>query len=326
MKLKYSGSTREETMHSMLKASIAALATTAVLTGGTLADGHGEKLSGDLKIFLDTSNPAPRATMEDMIARFGEMHPDLNIETTIIDREAYKTQIRNFLTANSPDVATWYAANRMTPYVSAGLFDDVSDLWAEEDIATNLASTKGAMTIDGKQWVVPYTDYQGVVDYREDICNELGVEAPTTWEQEKTNRQAILDSGRKCYTIGSKFLWTAGGWFDYLNMRTNGFDFHMELARGEVPWTDDRVRATFANWRGLLDMGAIIYDHQSYSWQEAQRFMIDGEAAAYLMGNFSVASFRDGGLDDTKLDFYQFPVINADHVNDENTAKFIYSE
>jgi multiple sugar transport system substrate-binding protein len=32
-------------------------------------------------------------------------------------------------------------------------------------------------------------------------------------------------------------------------MRTNGFDFHMELARGEVPWTDDRVRQTFANWR-----------------------------------------------------------------------------
>ncbi len=296
-------------MHSMLKASIAALATTAVLTGGALADGHGEKLSGDLKIFLDTSNPAPRATMEDMIARFGEMHPDLNIETTIIDREAYKTQIRNFLTANSPDVATWYAANRMTPYVSAGLFEDVSDLWAEEDIATNLASTKGAMTIDGKQWGVPYTYYQWGVYYREDIFNELGLEEPTTWEQEKANCQAILDSGRKCYTIGSKFLWTAGGWFDYLNMRTNGFDFHMELARGEVPWTDDRVRATFANWRELIDMGAFIDDHQSYSWQEALPFMVRGEAAAYLMGNFSVPHFREAGLTDDQLDFYQFPAI-----------------
>jgi hypothetical protein len=59
----------------------------------------------------------------------------------------------------------------------------------------------------------------------------------------------ILDSGRKCYTIGTKFLWTAGGWFDYLNMRTNGFDHHMALARGELSWTEDRVRQTFANWR-----------------------------------------------------------------------------
>ena len=41
-------------------------------------------------------------------------------------------------------------------------------------------------------------------------------------------------------------------------------------------------------------------------------FMIDGEAAAYLMGNFSVAAFRDGGLTDDQLDFYQFPTINPD--------------
>ncbi|MEL6127179.1 MAG: ABC transporter substrate-binding protein, partial [Pseudomonadota bacterium] len=123
---------------------------------------------------------------------------------------------------------------------------------------------------------------------------------------------AILDSGRKCYTIGTKFLWTAGGWFDYLNMRTNGFDFHMELARGEVAWTDDRVRATFANWRELIDMGAFIDNHQTYSWQEALPFMVNGEAAAYLMGNFAVAPLREAGLDDSKLDYYQFPAINPD--------------
>ncbi|MEL7344866.1 MAG: extracellular solute-binding protein, partial [Pseudomonadota bacterium] len=98
----------------------------------------------DLRIFLDTSNPAPRATMEAMIADFQSENPDMKIETTVIDREAYKTQIRNFLTADSPDVATWYAANRMRPYVEAGLFEDVSDLWAEPAIADNLASTKGA--------------------------------------------------------------------------------------------------------------------------------------------------------------------------------------
>ncbi len=299
-------------MRSTFKASFAALATSALMAGSALAAGHGEALTGDLRIFLDTSNPAPRATMEDMIARFNEMHPDLNIETTVIDREAYKTQIRNFLTANSPDVATWYAANRMRPYVEAGLFEDVSDLWAEPEIAENLASTKGAMTIDDKQWGVPYTYYQWGVYYREDIFNELGLREPTTWEEEKANCQAIIESGRKCYTIGTKFLWTAGGWFDYLNMRTNGFDFHMALTQGEVEWTDDRVRQTFANWRELIDMGAFIDNHQTYSWQEALPFMVNGEATAYLMGNFAVAPMREAGLSDDQIGFYQFPVINPD--------------
>jgi len=128
--------------------TIASLMATSTLAGAAFADSHGEALTGDLKIFLDTSNPAPRATMEAMIADFQKMHPDLNIATTVIDREAYKTQIRNFLTADAPDVATWYAANRMKPYVDAGLFEDVSDLWAEPEIGEQLASTKGAMTIE----------------------------------------------------------------------------------------------------------------------------------------------------------------------------------
>ena len=291
-------------MRSIFKASAAALAISVAFSVPASAE-----LTGDLKIFLDTSNPAPRATMEAAIAQFQEMHPDLSIETTVIDREAYKTQIRNFLTADAPDVATWYAANRMRPYVEAGLFEDVSDLWQEPEIAENLASTKGAMTIDDKQWGVPYTYYQWGVYYRKDIYEELGLSEPATWDEFKANCQAIVDSGRACFTIGTKFLWTAGGWFDYLNMRTNGFDFHMALANGEVPWTDDRVRATFANWKELIDMGAFIDNHQTYSWQEALPFMVRGDAAGYLMGNFAVAPLRDAGLTDDQLDFYQFPAI-----------------
>ncbi|MEP4032360.1 ABC transporter substrate-binding protein [Roseibium polysiphoniae] len=292
----------------MLKMTAAALAIVAANTGSTFA----ADLSGDFKIFLDTSNPAPRATMEKMIGDFQALHPDLKIETTVIDREAYKTQIRNFLTANAPDVATWYAANRMRPYVEAGLFEDVSDLWAEPAIADNLASTKGAMTIDGKQWGVPYTYYQWGVYYRKDIFDELGLSEPTNWEEEKANCQKIIDSGRKCYTIGSKFLWTAGGWFDYMNMRTNGFDFHMDLLTGQASWESDEVRQTFANWRELIDMGAFIDNHASYSWQEALPFMVKGDATAYLMGNFAVAPLRDAGLNDDQLDFYQFVEINPD--------------
>ncbi len=296
-------------MHSMLKASVATLAL-GVASTSAFADGHAN-LEGTLRIVSDMSNPAPRAVMETMAADFDALHPDLTVELEIVDREAWKTQIRNALTANAPDVVNWYAATRMTPYVDAGLFMDISDLW-EDPAMADLASTKGAMTLDGAQWGVPYTYYQWGVYYRKDIFEELGLSEPATWEEEIANCQAIIDSGRKCYTIGSKFLWTAGGWFDYINSRTNGYDFHIQLANGEVEWTDERVRETFANWRTLIDMGAFIEDHQSYSWQEAMPFMVDGEATSYLMGNFSVAAFRDGGLTDDQLDFYQFPQINPD--------------
>ena len=287
---------------------LGALAGTTMLAGTAFADGHA--LKGDLKIFSDMSNPAPRAVMEDMVARFGEMHPDLNIELTVIDREAYKTQIRNFLTADAPDVANWYAANRMRPYVDANLFDDVSDIW-EGQLSEELASTKGAMTLDGKQWGVPYTYYQWGVYYRKDIYEDLGLSEPSNWDEFKANCQAILDSGKKCFTLGSKFLWTAAGWFDYLNMRTNGYQFHADLTAGKIEWTDDRVKATFNNWGELVEMGAFIDDHTAYSWQESLPFMTSGDAAAILKGNFAVAPLREAGLDDSKLDFHQFPAING---------------
>jgi len=86
----------------------------------------------------------------------------------------------------------------------------------------------------------------------------------------------------------------------------------MALTNGEVEWTDPRVRETFANWRTLIDMGAFIDNHQSYSWQEALPFMVNGEAAAYLMGNFAVAPLREAGLGDDQLDFYQFVQINPE--------------
>lgn len=291
----------------MLKSIKATVAGAALVAGlGTVANAD---MSGTLRIMSDMSNPGPRAVMEGLAADFGAMHPDLTIELDIIDREAWKSQIRNALSANPPDVVNWYAANRMGPYVESGLFMDISDWWAAGDYA-GLDSVKGAMTIDGKQWGVPYTYYQWGIYYREDIFKELGLTEPTTFDEEIANCQVIIDSGRKCYTIGSRYLWTAGGWFDYMNMRTNGFDHHMALARGELSWTEDAgVRETFANWRKLIDMGAYVDDHQTMNWQDAMPAMINGEATAYLMGNFVVDQLRNGGLTDEQLDFYQFPLI-----------------
>jgi|TARA_A100001391_G_C5055634_1_gene274650 multiple sugar transport system substrate-binding protein len=291
-------------MRSILKTPLAVLAATTMLGGAAAA----QELSGTLRIASDMSNPAPRAVIEGLVADFGEMHPDLEIELTVVDREAWKTQIRNSLSADPPDVINWYAANRMTPYVEAGLFMDISDWWEAGDYE-GLESVRGAMTLNDAQWGIPYTYYQWGIYYREDIFNELGLEEPATFEEEIANCQVIIDSGRACYAIGSRFLWTAGGWFDYLNMRTNGFDFHMALARGEVEWTDERVRETFANWRRLIDMGAYVEDHQNYSWQEALPFVVNGEATAYLIGNFAVPHLREAGLGDDQIDFYQFPVI-----------------
>jgi multiple sugar transport system substrate-binding protein len=104
-------------------------------------------------------DPVPLAAMEALITDFEAANPDVDVQLTNFDHEGYKTAIRNFLTADSPDLANWYAGNRMAPFVKAGQFLDVSDVWTANGLGDSLASAKASMTIDGKQWGVPYTYY-----------------------------------------------------------------------------------------------------------------------------------------------------------------------
>jgi len=268
--------------------------------------------AGELVINTDTSDPAPKAAFEAVIEGFKAENPDVTVTWNLFDHEGYKTSIRNFLTADAPDIANWYAGNRMLPYVNAGLFEAVDDVWEGNGLNESLGSAAGSMTIDGKKWGVPYTYYQWGVYYRKDIFEANNIEVPTNWDEFKAAGATLNGAGVTPITIGTKYLWTAGGVFDYLNLRTNGYDFHMALTKGEIAWTDDRVRATMANWKELVDANFFLENHAAYSWQEALAPMVQGDAAMYVMGNFAVAPLREAGLTDDQIGFFQFPVINAD--------------
>ena len=101
------------------------------------------------------------------------------------------------------------------------------------------------MTIDGKQWGVPYTYYQWGVYYRKDVYEQVRrsrSRGPGSSSVE--NCEAFKAAGIDCLTTGHASVALARGrLFDYLYLRTNGYDFHMQLTAGEIPWTDDSVRA-----------------------------------------------------------------------------------
>ncbi len=278
----------------------------ATITSAMLA---GTALAGDLVINYDGSDPAPKKAFEQVIANFEKANPDIKVKWNLFDHEGYKTSIRNFLTAEAPDVASWYAGNRMAPFVNAGLFEDVSDVWEDNGLNDSLASAAGAMTIDGKKWGVPYTYYQWGVYYRKDIFEKLGIAVPKTWEEFVAACAKLKENDITPITIGTKYLWTAAGVFDYLNLRTNGYEVHNDLTAGKIKYTDDRIQKVFDKWDELVKPGYFIENHAGMSWQEALAPMVQGKAAMYVMGNFAVAPLREAGLTDDQLDFFQFPMI-----------------
>ncbi len=263
----------------------------------------------DLVINTDTSDPAPKAAFQALIDGFKAENPDVTVVWNNFDHEGYKTAIRNFLTAEAPDVAAWYAGNRMGPYVEAGLFEPVTDVWAEHGLNDSLKSAAASMEINGEKWGVPYTYYQWGIYYRTDIFADQGITPPKTWDELLAASAKLKAAGITPFAIGSKALWPTAGWFDYLNLRVNGYEFHMDLTAGKIPYTDPRVREVFAKWAELIEPGYFIESHAAYDWQEAVPFFVKGEAAMYLMGNFAVDVFKAGGLSPDQIGFLQFPTI-----------------
>ena len=223
----------------LLKQSLATVALTTLFSASAFA--------GELVINTDQADPAPKKAFADLVKGFEAKHPDIKVKINIFDKEGYKTSIRNFLTAEAPDLATWYAGNRMLPYVNAGLFEAVDDVWEANGLDKSLASAAASMTIDGKKWGVPYTYYQWGVYYRKDIFAANDISVPKTWADFKAAGEKLKAAGITPITIGTKYLWTAAGVFDYINLRTNGYEFHMALTKGEIPWTDPRVVKTMNN-------------------------------------------------------------------------------
>ena len=264
---------------------------------------------GKLVIASNASDAAPKKAFEDIVAKFQAANPDIEVVLNTTEHEAFKTAIRTILAADKgPDVATWFAGNRMAGFVSDGLFADISDVWASEGWDSSMASTMPSVSFNGKQYAVPYSYYQWGIYYRKDIYEANGISIPKTYDEFLDNCKKLKAKGIASVAIGTKYLWTAAGWFDYINMRTNGLDYHINLMLGKTKYTDQGVVNTFKNWARAIDAGCFMDDHQNYSWQEAQPPLINGEAASYLIGNFIVNNLPEETQ--AQLDFYQFPPID----------------
>jgi multiple sugar transport system substrate-binding protein len=258
--------------------------------------------AGTLIINSNASDPAPRAAWEAALERFRREHPEIQVRWNVYDHESYKKSIRNWLTAAPPDVVFWFAGHRMRQFVEPGLLADVSELFPAQVKKALHPSAVALVSTGARQYGVPYTYYPIGLYFRRDLTP-----APRTWEELLATCERLAAQGLEPIAIGTKDLWPAAAWFDYLNLRINGHDFHMALMAGSVPYTDPRVREVFAHWRALLERRCFSRNHASSTWQESQALMYQGKSAMMLIGHFIVAHFPPEVR--PRMDFAPFPGV-----------------
>lgn len=276
-------------------------------TSGATSDGGSGGALGAVTLQNSQSDPAPKAALEAVVAAYDG---DVTMNTVAI--EQFRAQLSTYLTsANPPDVLTWYAGSVARDYASQGLLLDVSDMWEGDGACASFSDALKSLSsaADGTQIFVPTNYYWWSIFYKKSAFESWGVQPPSTWddflalcENLKGQGVAPLANG-----IGST-PWMASGWFDYLDLRINGAQYHRELLAGEHAFTDPEVEAVLEEYTKLIEY--FDPNMASYSHQEAVTPMIANQSAMYLIGAFVTQYFPEDQQDD--LDFFSVPAINPD--------------
>jgi multiple sugar transport system substrate-binding protein len=284
----------------------------ATTAGPTATTAAGEP-SGTVSMGSNASDTLTKDAYQAAFTRFTEK-TGVDVAVNTIDHNTFQQQINTYLQGQPDDTFTWFVAFRMQQLASKGLATPFTDVWNDSLGANYSQAFKDVCTYDGEQYAVPFIFYPWAIFYRKSVFADKGYTVPTTFAELKDLAAAMEADGMVPFAFGNDGNWPAMGTFDYINLRTNGYQFHVDLMAGKESWTDDRVKQVFASYAEILPYhqpAALARD-----WQDAARSMALGDSGMMLLGLFlgdALAELPDERAD---LDFFPFPEINPEHGQD----------
>jgi multiple sugar transport system substrate-binding protein len=192
-------------------------------------------------------------------------------------------------------------------FAQRGLAKDINDVWEKVGANYSDALKQASTGLDGKQYFIPLYYYPWAVFYRKSVFDKNGYDVPANLDEFTALAKQMQKDGLAPVAFADKDGWPAMGTFDILNLRINGYDFHMKLMKGEASWEDPKVAKVFDTWKGILPY------HQGGSlgrtWQEAAQSLANKKSGMYLLGMFVGQQFTGDAHDD--LDFFAFPEVDS---------------
>jgi multiple sugar transport system substrate-binding protein len=274
-------------------------------TGGATGGGGGG--GGTVTLGSNQSDATPKAAVQSVVDAFQKANSGLTVKINTIDHNTFQENINTYLQGQPDDVFTWFSGYRMRFFAAKDLAGDISDVWSNLGGMSD-ALKKASTGDDGKQYFVPSTYYPWAIFYRKSVWTEKGYTAPKTLDDLKTLGNKMKSDGLVPIAFADKDGWPAMGTFDQLNLRINGYDFHVSLMAGKEDWSGDKVKKVFDAWKGLLPIHQT--DSLGRTWQEAAQTLQQKKAGMYLLGAFVAQQFTKGAEQDD-LDFFTFPEVDS---------------
>lgn len=284
----------------------AAPAATTTTTAAPATTAAADTGPGSTTLGSNYSGEKNRAALAAAVAATG-------VETMIntIDHNTYQENFNTYI-QQPDDVVSWFAGYRMRAFAGKGVLGDVSDVWSGlNGMSDGFRSASSGL--DGKQYFVPFYFYPWAVHYRKSLFADNGYSIPTTWDEFKALCDAMQADGITPLSAANDGRWPQMGMFDMLNLRVNGYDYHVSLMGGNQSWESAEVKNIFSRWSELLPY--YQPDANGRTWEDGAGALRDKQTGMYLIGTFLTAQYTEQEvLDD--IDFFLFPEVDPQHGQD----------
>lgn len=287
----------------LIRSVSAIMAALALGLGSTVA------LAGVLSISVSAEDNAQREAYKALAADFHAANPDVDVHLVIQDTPTYRKALPASLdTDAAPDVFNWFAGDQLRMMAQRGQLDDLSDLWKANTWWNTFPSA--AITVAGKQYALPYQYYPWGLFTRRDVLERAGIrEAPHDLSAIMTACSKLRKAGFTPIALGAKDGQALAAWFDFIDMRANGYEYHQQLLDGKATYNDSNVRRTFAMWKQLMDAKCFDPNALAVDQHTAESLLYGGRAGMLLMGTVASASFPE--IVRPVIDYQKFPSIDA---------------
>jgi alpha-glucoside transport system substrate-binding protein len=218
---------------------------------------------------------------------------------------------------NPPDLAAIGQPGLMADFAGQKAIQPIDDL--RENIVDAFGEdVADAGSVDGTQYGLMYKGAnKSTVWYNVADLEEAGVEPPETWDEFVNARDTIKAAGITPFSVGVDVGWPISDIFENVYIRTAGPEKYDQLAKHEIPWTDQSVKDALNQMKDIVGKSEYMAGGTDGALQTempdsvAKVFSANPDAAMVVIGDFAPGQTETTLEPGTGYNVFTFPSIKG---------------
>jgi raffinose/stachyose/melibiose transport system substrate-binding protein len=261
-----------------------------------------------------------KAVWQKLADEYMKAHPNVTIEITVLENEAFKTKMTTVMQSGQPpDIFQSWGGGVMNAYATAGLLKDITaDLDANGSAWRNTFSpgALGVYAYKGKNYGVPWD--MGMVGfwYNKALFAKAGIaKPPATWSELLDDVKKLKAAGITPIALGEGDKWPGAFWWEYMAVRVGGQAAFDAAQSRKGAFTDQPFVDAGKKLQELAALKPFQAGFLGATWGDEATAMGNGKAAMDLMGQWAPGAFNDNSPDKKgigdNLAWFPFPAVEG---------------